>query len=189
MGTIKTTNIETITGSGTLTLGQSGETITIPSGVTITNNGTQTGFGGANTPAFEARLGSTQNFTSGVVTKIQLDTEIFDTDSCYDNATNYRFTPTTAGKYYVYAKGAGQSSSSTLQRFIVYIRKNGSNVYTSDMVTSSTDNMEIITGTIFATIEMNGSTDYVEIFTYFVGSGTLQIVTTNAHFGAYKIIE
>jgi len=145
--------------------------------------------GGTNTPAFEARLGSTQNFTSGVVTKIQLDTEIFDTDSCYDNATNYRFTPTTAGKYYVYAKGAGQSSSSTLQRFIVYIRKNGSNVYTSDMVTSSTDNMEIITGTIFATIEMNGSTDYVEIFTYFVGSGTLQIVGTNAHFGAYKIIE
>jgi hypothetical protein len=35
MGTIKTTNIETITGSGTLTLGQSGETITVPSGVTL----------------------------------------------------------------------------------------------------------------------------------------------------------
>lgn len=43
MGTIKTTNIETITGSGTLTLGASGETISIPSGVTLTNNGTQTG--------------------------------------------------------------------------------------------------------------------------------------------------
>ena len=35
MGTIKTTNIETITGSGTLTLGQSGETITVPSGTTV----------------------------------------------------------------------------------------------------------------------------------------------------------
>jgi hypothetical protein len=35
MGTIKTTNIETITGSGTLTLGQSGETISIPSGATL----------------------------------------------------------------------------------------------------------------------------------------------------------
>jgi len=34
MGTIKTTNIETITGSGTLTLGQSGETITTGTGVT-----------------------------------------------------------------------------------------------------------------------------------------------------------
>ena len=71
MGTIKTTNIETITGSGTLTLGQSGETIsiptnttlgasgttiTVPSGCTITNNGTQTGFGGNMTPAFSAQL-------------------------------------------------------------------------------------------------------------------------------------
>tara|TARA_R100000278_G_scaffold121394_1_gene105239 strand:- start:857 stop:1468 length:612 start_codon:yes stop_codon:yes gene_type:complete len=37
MGTLKTTNIQTITGSGTLTLGTSGETITIPSGVTATN--------------------------------------------------------------------------------------------------------------------------------------------------------
>jgi hypothetical protein len=44
MGTIKTTNIETITGSGTLTLGQSGETITIPSGATLDlSNATQTG--------------------------------------------------------------------------------------------------------------------------------------------------
>ena len=37
MGTLKTTNIQTITGSGTLTLGTSGETVTIPSGVTATN--------------------------------------------------------------------------------------------------------------------------------------------------------
>ena len=33
MGTLKTTNIQTITGSGTLTIGQSGETVEIPSGV------------------------------------------------------------------------------------------------------------------------------------------------------------
>jgi hypothetical protein len=25
---------------------------------------------------------------------------VFDTDSCYDNSGNYRFTPTTAGKYF-----------------------------------------------------------------------------------------
>ena len=35
MGTLKTTNIETISGSGTLTLGTSGETIAAGSGVTI----------------------------------------------------------------------------------------------------------------------------------------------------------
>ena len=53
MGTIKTTNIETITGSGTLTLGQSGETISVPSGATINlSNATQTGVGGTNTQLY-----------------------------------------------------------------------------------------------------------------------------------------
>ncbi len=45
MGTIKTTNIEPIADNGTVTLGSSGDTITIPSGVTITNSGTASGFG------------------------------------------------------------------------------------------------------------------------------------------------
>jgi len=45
-GTLKVSNIETSSGSGTITLGQSGETVTIPSGCTITNSGTATGFGG-----------------------------------------------------------------------------------------------------------------------------------------------
>jgi|TARA_Y100001938_G_scaffold145172_1_gene221285 hypothetical protein len=45
-GTLKVSNIETSSGSGTITLGQSGETVTIPSGCTFTNSGTATGFGG-----------------------------------------------------------------------------------------------------------------------------------------------
>jgi len=44
-GTLKVSNIETSSGSGTITLGQSGETISIPSGATISNSGTATGFG------------------------------------------------------------------------------------------------------------------------------------------------
>ena len=44
-GTLKVGTITTSSGSGTITLGQSGETITIPSGATITNSGTATGFG------------------------------------------------------------------------------------------------------------------------------------------------
>ena len=81
MGTIKTTNIETITGSGTLTLGQSGETVNIPSGVTITNNGTQTGFGGDNTPAWKAEnSASNQSISHDSTTKLTFTSEIFDTD-------------------------------------------------------------------------------------------------------------
>ena len=42
-GTLKVSNIQTSSGSGTITIGQSGETISIPSGCTITNNGTNGG--------------------------------------------------------------------------------------------------------------------------------------------------
>ena len=45
-GTLKVSNIETSSGSGTITIGQSGETISIPPGCTVTNSGTATGFGG-----------------------------------------------------------------------------------------------------------------------------------------------
>ena len=44
-GTLKVGTITTSSGSGTITIGQSGETVTIPSGVTLTNNGTASGFG------------------------------------------------------------------------------------------------------------------------------------------------
>ena len=45
MSEIKVNKISPRTNCGTVTLGDSGDTITIPSGATITNNGTQTGFG------------------------------------------------------------------------------------------------------------------------------------------------
>src|SRR5210317_1441292 len=55
-----------------------------------------------NTPAFEVYLNSNQSISASTYTKVQYNTEILDTDSCYDNATNYRFTPTVSGKYFVY---------------------------------------------------------------------------------------
>jgi hypothetical protein len=41
-------------------------------------------------------------------TKVQCNTEVFDTDGiCYDNSTNYRFTPLVAGKYFVHSNVFG----------------------------------------------------------------------------------
>ncbi len=58
--------------------------------------------GGNNTPAFQAYLGAKQTVSSGTTTKINLNTEVFDSDSMYDASTNYRFLPTTAGKYFCF---------------------------------------------------------------------------------------
>ena len=45
-----------------------------------------------NTPAFSARMSGSQTVSTNTYTKIDFDTEIFDTNSAYDHSTNQRFT-------------------------------------------------------------------------------------------------
>jgi len=118
MGTLKTTNIQTITGSGTLTLGTSGETLVLGSGVTSQ----------LLRPAWFVHLNADQTgITDNVATKVQFDTEVFDTDNIYDNSTNYRITIPSgkAGKYYIESSVFVRHNASTLNRAIAYIYKNG----------------------------------------------------------------
>ena len=63
MSEIKVNKISPRTNCGTVTLGDSGDTITIPSGVTITNNGTQTGFGRTGTVDWQTSI-KTADFTA-----------------------------------------------------------------------------------------------------------------------------
>jgi len=194
MGTIKTTNIETITGSGTLTLGQSGETISIPSGVTITNNGTQTGFGGTNTPMFEVGLSANQSYSSGVASKILFNTEVFDTNNCF--ASN-KFTPTVAGKYYIYAQANFYTGSvNSISEATVFFYKNGSlyNPYSGTyrgnvLSTYPNNNLTELTPSINAIINMNGTTDYLEVYANAYSSTSGNILFPRTFFGGYKIIE
>jgi len=91
--------------SGTaLEIGSSGDTITIPSGATITNNGTQTGFGGSNTPYVFARSssGADQSISASTWTKVTLGTEYVDSDNAF--ASNTFTVPSgEAGKYLITA--------------------------------------------------------------------------------------
>lgn len=80
MSLLNVNKVDPATGTG-LELGSSGDTITIPSGATIANSGTATGFGGTNLPAFSAYLSnnSDQSISDSTSTKIQFDAERFDT--------------------------------------------------------------------------------------------------------------
>tara|TARA_A100001201_G_scaffold139904_1_gene132392 strand:- start:21 stop:548 length:528 start_codon:yes stop_codon:yes gene_type:complete len=173
MGTLKTTNIQTITGSGTLTLGTSGETLALGSGVTSN----------LMYPAFQVYLSSNQSISNNTTTKVQFDTEDYDTDNCYDNSTNYRFTPTVAGKYFVYLQTRFQVFSA-LTNIQTMIYKNGTNV----SMFSGNDNF-LPTLQTNKVIDMNGSTDYLEGFIY-QNSGSSQNATGSdktTFFGAYRI--
>ena len=63
MSEIKVNKISPRTACGTTTLGDSGDTFTIPAGVTITNNGTQTGFGRTGTVNWQTTI-KTGDFTA-----------------------------------------------------------------------------------------------------------------------------
>ena len=156
-----------------------------------------TGVGGANTPAFEAFLSANVTLNDATDTKIQFNTEVFDSDGCYDNTTNYRFTPTTAGKYLIYAKVAFDDGPGNVESVFVDIYKNGSNLSRSfiNFDTSTTDDGEGASPSQSIIVDMNGSTDYVEVFVnanHISGSNTIvaQGSTTeyNTVFGGFKLI-
>ena len=182
MGTIKTTNIEPIADNGTVTLGSSGDTFTIPSGATLDlSSATQTGVGGANTPNFSATNSTLQTLSSGVNTKLNFSIETYDSDNCYDTSTS-RFTPNVAGKY-VFFGGTGFQSFASGGRFFLY--KNGSEAKYMDFPESGAFGFYGST-----TEQANGSTDYFEIYGNVttgqaVGGGGASGVI----FAAYKIIE
>jgi len=64
MSEIKVNKISPRTACGTTTLGDSGDTFTIPAGVTITNNGTQTGFGREGSVNWQTGSLKTSTFTA-----------------------------------------------------------------------------------------------------------------------------
>ena len=194
MGTIKATNIEPIANNGTVTLGSSGDTFTVPSGVTVNmSSATQTGVGGTMTPAFEARnTGGQSGVGDAVWTKMTLNSETYDTDNAFDSSTNYRFTPQTAGKYFFYTKTKMQVSTyNDLRTGQIKFYKNGSAIeFTLSSFTPYGDSTGGTGLSPFAsaTIDMNGSSDYVESYFKIDGLDGTNISSEYNLFGGYKII-
>ena len=191
MGTLKTTNIESISGSGTVTLGTSGETFTVPSGVTVNmSSATQTGVGGDNTPAFEAFLSSdTSQLSNDTDTKITFDTEIYDSDGTYDTS-NGRFTPAVAAKYFIYGRLEFEDSNvSATDEHMVKIFKNGSQA--SVFFTQDSAKHGLIS---YHEVFDLGSSDYIEIYAKINNSDGARIINglpvnqKASTFGAYKLI-
>lgn len=143
-----------------------------------------------NYPAFEAYLSADQTVSDATWTKMQINTEVLDTDNCYDNSTNYRFTPTVAGQYVVYGAAKLQSSSSnSLAAVVIAIYKNGSEYRLSTL--DPTDNQgNSLTPTVTSTMVMNGTTDYLELFGFnnvTAGTPRFDADVKSVYFGAYRI--
>ena len=155
----------------TLEIGSSGDTITIPSGATIVNSGTQTGFGGVNTPTFSAKSTSNQTgISNGGWTKIQFDTATFNVGSNYDT-TNDKFVAPSDGKYFFTAslKINSAGGSATLLGTGCRFSING---------TTAGDNVNFIGNGAMSAMSATNSmilnltaTQYVEVYAYYQDNG------------------
>ena len=170
----------------------SGNSLTIDSGATITNSGTATGFGGDNTPAFFVASTTPQTVTNDVTTKIEFGTSVFDTDSAFDNTTNYRFTvPSGEGGKYSFQLGCGawNSNNSGFKKAEIHVRVNGSGVLDLTVDHRNNNGAGHTFGIPFL-IDLSAS-DYVEIYGLIQATGTCKWYSSasyRTYFSGFKLL-
>tara|TARA_E500000318_G_scaffold108501_1_gene119487 strand:- start:34 stop:561 length:528 start_codon:yes stop_codon:yes gene_type:complete len=137
-----------------------------------------------NVPAFYARVSSQQSLSNNTLVKLQLDTEDYDTNNDYDNSTNYRFTPSVAGKYWLFGStNVGAGSINTFAQILIY--KNGS-AHRINLHRFAGDGD--VVPTVCGLVEANGSSDYFELYVKQNTGSSRTTFTDNTWFGGYRII-
>ena len=141
-----------------------------------------------NTPAFEAHSASNQTISNNTYTKVTLGTEIFDSDGKF---ASDKFTPTIAGKYFVYGSVRLQVEASQMNFGQCSIYKNGS-LYAERIIDFRNNNGTQMNVDIATTIDMD-SDDYIELYAKILYGGGSEIFITfdnkSTNFGAHRIIE
>ena len=163
-------------GTGTLTVAapstNTNRTLTLPdnTGTLISTGSTFAGTG----PAFSVTMSANQSVTTSTYTQVQFNTEDFDTASCYNNTgatvgsiPAYSFLPNVAGYYQV---SAAIFPNTTVTALNCAIYKNGTIFKTNGGTTTSAE--------LSVLIYLNGSTDYISVFGYLVGT-TPAILSTS----------
>jgi len=147
------------------------------------------GIGGTNTPAFAAYLNTSQSFSTGANTKINMTTEDWDTDGAYD-AANSKFTiPSGAAGKYRFLMGVRAGNTHTA-RMIVKLYKNGGTQFIQ-----AENRWSIGSGTTFISVNLAADIDcsvgdYFEPYVYMENNAGLHGVSSERHtfWSASKLI-
>jgi uncharacterized FAD-dependent dehydrogenase len=152
------------------------------------------GVGGTNTPAFSVIMSADQTgIGDNVETKVDFDTEEYDTNSSYD-VSNQKFTVPSgsAGKYQFSACVAMSGTNCGVNNVKLY--KNGSAIRWSRHNHIGGDAMDDVAINLVCTLALAES-DYIEIYAYSnVTSGTVSFLSDSSgversYFSGFKIIE
>ena len=140
--------------------------------------------GETNTPMFAARRTTSQSISDNSYVKIQFATEDIDTDSAYDNSSNYRFTVPSgkAGKYLFSwsISVASQTGVSNAQQIFVALYKNGSKFIQTYHDARNNGYGDTFFGSSSFILDCSAS-DYFEVYTkYNDGGGSDGTVQSDA---------
>jgi hypothetical protein len=153
-----TVNVPSVAGTNTVTIPAVTGTVMVSS----------------NMPAFSAYPSGTQSISTGTYTKILFQTKTFDTNNNFASST---FTPTVAGYYQINTVVYAAGVNTTYAR--AYIYKNGTQ-YKAGACGASYASYSI---SISDVIYFNGSTDYVEIYTFMGAAETLNSPSVSSFSG------
>ena len=126
----------------------------------------------ANTPAFMGLLNNSsngQNIPNATNTKVNFDTELFDTDNAF--ASN-RFTPAVVGKYLINAGvrfASGVAANLEIARLALY--KNGSHFYEAQFHNQNNPPRRQYL-VLNVSVDVTSTSDYFEIYGYLQASHT-----------------
>ena len=195
MSKLETNTIDTVSGTSTLqvgstntstiTLGVSGDTVNVPSGVTIANSGTATGFGGANTPMVSVdKTGSSQSISATSWTKVTLNTERVDSDSAFTSNT-FTVPSGKAGKYYMSAFATVTSLNGTSDYASLRLANSGNSTIYNGAAVSGNSGYGWFTMAI-SCIRSLSVGDTVSLWVY--GSEAISVNEDNANLTVIKLI-
>jgi hypothetical protein len=133
-----------------------------------------------NGPAFSAYNSVAQTTSSSVWTKSLFDSEEFDTANCFSSS---RFTPTVAGYYQFNYEVDAYAAGFNLYG-VVALYKNGT-AFKRGSGLSATNPIELYL-TLNVLVYLNGSTDYVEIYTNLNSSSSITLYGSGTLTGYFQ---
>ena len=142
------------------------------------------GFGGTNTPAFSVYRNGTQAIANNTATKVQYNTESFDTDNTFDSSTNYRYTPAFSGKSFLVGSirlyGTDDFNNYTLE-----IHKNGTAILRQQNSHWHYESAQV------SGIVTHDTDDYFEVYVTQQSGSSLDVMSgiEITYFMGYKLIE
>lgn len=142
-----------------------------------------------NTPAFRARLSGNQSIPNSTQTKIQLDTEDWDTDNAFDSTTNYRFTvPTNQAGKYIFTASLTAENIDDGEFFSFNLYLNGIQQQLTGQAkqfSPGTNQTLRFTATGYINLSVG---DYIEAYVSHNEGGSINLRSAETSFGGYKLI-